>query len=902
MSSRIKRSPHDFVFKQELGNGSYSRVYKAVDRSDGQRVFAVKVCSKRHIIHENKVKYVTIEKNTLNLLARAHHPGIVKLYSTFHDEENLYFVLDFAAGGELLSLLHRIGRFTEAWARHFIAQLIDTTEFIHSQGVIHRDLKPENVLLHRDGKLMVTDFGTATSVNQESGLSGTASFVGTAEYVSPELLLFNQCLFASDVWALGCMLYQFIQGSPPFRGENELQTFEKIVALEYPWANSSTGGVVSLVRQILTLDPSQRPTLNVVKKDKWFEHVDWSNRETLWRGIWQVQPPSRNYNNNSSSSNLPLAKQKRRKPAKVGNTTSSIVEWRRRLGIETGTHTTTDINRKNVKQTTNNNTNNTTTTNNNDNNSNNNNSNNNNSNNNSHNKPVRSNSMIRAQAMAHVQEQAELQARMRAPLPKPPGGAVKPFGMSRPTTSQRQQPIPKSASSSFPAVTPPLRPMHRAPTAPPPQLSRTPMQPHPSSITRPPTAPSFQTRTPSPVGRARPPIHAPMPRTASSPVKRADSPLYKVPTPSSQLSDAPALLAPAPSTAAPQVPVPAPVQVPSLPPITKSAGENIGESAGYYSSKQTHQPGLQKTIQPTPTQALQPPSIPTPGKPMSSPPKTAPPKLSLDTSQRPSVLTNGSTAVMATSSGGRRSSESEILKQDLVHLFEIPFSNSGPDISLQSYKRVDNGLITKLVAEHKSELRPRDQQPAILTLFKDGTLQYKQRNSGVRTVANIGDTSLSLYDFEFYERQCKGFLILEKYHNKVWFISLPGCFNNKDNNNNNNNNNQNLQFSIIGSDENWVDCIFAARQLIEDQGLADRLNNVGVSSPRLTSPTIPMTPIYTKSRTPSSGSNTPKKYFVPNNMVVSSSRSQVLHSLNRNAGVVDASMGASAAFKSLQKK
>lgn len=886
MSSRIKRSPHDFVFKEELGNGSYSRVYKAVDRSDPQRVYAVKVCSKRHIIQEDKVKYVTIEKNTLNLLARAHHPGIIKLYSTFHDEENLYFVLDFAAGGELLTLLHRVGRFSEPCARHFIAQLIDTTEFIHSQGVIHRDFKPENVLLHRDGRLMVTDFGTATSVTQENAAGG-ASFVGTAEYVSPELLLYNQCQFASDIWALGCMLYQFIQGVPPFRGENELHTFEKIVALDYPWASSHKGGVVALVRRILTLDPSQRPNLTSIKQDKWFEQVDWHNREVLWKGIWQVQPPRqqqlefqyRNNNSSSSNNNLPLAKQRRRKPAKVANTTSSIVEWRRRLGIETHQ---IDVSRKNAKPAATNN-----------NPISNNASMNGTGSSNKSNKSIRSNSMIKAQAVAHIQEQAELQARMRAPLPKEPGSLTKSFTANKPTpataaaTAQqsihsplplpqhRPHPIPKSASSSLP-TTASSAPVNRPPTAPP--LSNPPVQSHPP-ITKPPTAPTSQTRTPSPGGTVRAPIQPTMPKTAS-PVNRV-SPPVRNDNHTSNGAHMPPLQNPGlpPTTA----PVPMPARAPALPPVTKTSKGNINVSA----PPATSQPA---SGQPLPTQA---PLTASAGKTIPSPPKTAPPKLSLDTDQPPSVLTNHN-AFAATASSKKKESEPGIVKQDSMHIFEIPFNNSGPDISLQSYKRVDNDLIRKLVTDHKSELRPKDQQPSLLTLLKDGTLQYRQRDAGVCYMANVGDNSLSMYDFEFYESQGRGFLILEKYHHKIWFVSLPKGINN--------NSYDNPQFPVIGSDENWVDAIFRARQLADDQGLVDRLNNVEVSSPRLSSPTIPMTPIYPNSRIPSGGSNTAKKYAAPNNMVVSSSRSQVLHALNRNAGVMDASMGASAAFKNLQKK
>lgn len=361
MSMSRKRTPQDFLFKEQLGHGSYSTVYKAVDRSTGQ-VFAIKVCSKKHIISEKKVKYVTIEKNTMNLLANGNHPGIIKLYYTFHDPENLYFVLDLAPGGELLQLLQSQGRFSEAWSRHFMCQLVDSLEYIHSCKVVHRDLKPENLLLSSEGRLMITDFGVASNLDSSNdNLSSSSSFVGTAEYVSPELLLQNKSNYCSDVWALGCMLYQFSQGTPPFKGENELATFEKIVNLDYRWICSVSPLVMDLVSNILVIDPAVRYTIPQIKKHAWFSEVDWSNKEAIWKGIWQVYrksdrvpanaaplPASASSSSPSSSSSLIANKQlhvidtpiknipiqpRKRKPMKVTQTTSSIVEWRKTLGI-----------------------------------------------------------------------------------------------------------------------------------------------------------------------------------------------------------------------------------------------------------------------------------------------------------------------------------------------------------------------------------------------------------------------------------------------------------------------------------------------------------------------------------------------------------------------------------------
>src|SRR6202012_3226269 len=141
-----------------LGEGSYSTVLAATDRNNG-REYAIKVLDKRHIIKEKKVKYVNIEKDTLNRLTE--HPGIVRLYYTFQDERSLYFVLDLATGGELLGFLKKMTTFDEECTRFYGAQILDAIEYMHSRGVIHRDLKPENVLLDDQMHVKITDFGTA---------------------------------------------------------------------------------------------------------------------------------------------------------------------------------------------------------------------------------------------------------------------------------------------------------------------------------------------------------------------------------------------------------------------------------------------------------------------------------------------------------------------------------------------------------------------------------------------------------------------------------------------------------------------------------------------------------------------------------------------------------------------
>ena len=153
----MKKGVKDFEFGRTLGEGSYSTVLAATDRTT-LREYAVKVLDKRHIIKEKKVKYVNIEKDTLNRLND--HPGIVRLYYTFQDERSLYFVLDLASNGELLGVLKSIGTFDEECTRFYGAQILDAIDYMHSRGVLHRDLKPENVLLDSHMHVKITDFGT----------------------------------------------------------------------------------------------------------------------------------------------------------------------------------------------------------------------------------------------------------------------------------------------------------------------------------------------------------------------------------------------------------------------------------------------------------------------------------------------------------------------------------------------------------------------------------------------------------------------------------------------------------------------------------------------------------------------------------------------------------------------
>lgn len=284
----VKKTPNDFIFGKVIGDGSYSTVYLAKEVSSGTE-FAIKVLEKKHIVRERKTEYVMREKE---VLMKLNHPYIIRLYYTFQDPDRLYFVLNYAKRGELLDYLSKLSCFDVKCTQWYSAEIVLALEYMHSQGIIHRDLKPENILLNDEMHIQITDFGSAKLLKTKEGEETREpqrknSFVGTAQYVSPEVLTSKSAHYSSDLWALGCIVYQLLSGLPPFRGGHEYQIFQKITKLEYEFPDCFDSLAKDLVEKLLVLEPSERlgrpetggfPSL---KEHMFFEGIDWDNLPKL---------------------------------------------------------------------------------------------------------------------------------------------------------------------------------------------------------------------------------------------------------------------------------------------------------------------------------------------------------------------------------------------------------------------------------------------------------------------------------------------------------------------------------------------------------------------------------------------------------------------------------------------
>ncbi|XP_046325903.2 3-phosphoinositide-dependent protein kinase 1-like isoform X1 [Haliotis rufescens] len=285
-----KKTPNDFIFGKAIGEGSFSTVYLAKEVGVDKEV-AVKVLDKRHIIKERKNEYVMRERE---VLMKLNHPFFIQLFCTFQDTERLYFVLSYARGGELLHYLNKLSSFDVACTQFYAAEIVIALQHLRNLGIIHRDLKPENILLNDEMHIQITDFGSAkilkdsSPVENSKGGDGTPasggrrnSFVGTAQYVSPEVLTSKKASFSSDLWALGCIIYQFLAGLPPFRGGHEYQIFQKITKLEYDFPEGFPDSATDLVEKLLVIDETNRlgcPELGgfgPLKDHEFFKSINW---------------------------------------------------------------------------------------------------------------------------------------------------------------------------------------------------------------------------------------------------------------------------------------------------------------------------------------------------------------------------------------------------------------------------------------------------------------------------------------------------------------------------------------------------------------------------------------------------------------------------------------------------
>jgi carbon catabolite-derepressing protein kinase len=249
-----------------LGYGAFAKVYHARNVRTGLSV-AIKAVSRQKVL---KGGFVANIKREIAIMHRMHHPHIVKLHEVLATKTKIYFVMEFAKGGELFGKIAR-GRFSEDLSRRYFQQLISAVGYCHSQGVFHRDLKPENLLLDENWDLKVSDFGLSAVTDQVRPDGLLHTLCGTPAYVAPEILSKKGYDGAKvDIWSCGVILYVLNAGYLPFNDPNLMVMYRRIYKGEFRCPKWTSPDLRRLIMRLLDTNPETRITVDEIVGDPWF--------------------------------------------------------------------------------------------------------------------------------------------------------------------------------------------------------------------------------------------------------------------------------------------------------------------------------------------------------------------------------------------------------------------------------------------------------------------------------------------------------------------------------------------------------------------------------------------------------------------------------------------------------
>jgi serine/threonine-protein kinase len=243
-----------YRIESEIGRGGMGVVYLATQAFPERKV-ALKVLSP-DLAADPLFRERFVRES--NAAASTEHPHIVPIYGAGEADGELYLAMRYVEGIDLRSLLEREGPLAPERAARICADIAEALEAAHERGLIHRDVKPGNVLLDARERAYLTDFGLIRRTQVETGITKTGQFMGTIDYVAPEQIAGGQVDGRADVYSLGCVLYECLTGTPPFRRDSEVATIYAHLH-EAPAPTDGSRGSASSVEAVAIRAMAKRP-------------------------------------------------------------------------------------------------------------------------------------------------------------------------------------------------------------------------------------------------------------------------------------------------------------------------------------------------------------------------------------------------------------------------------------------------------------------------------------------------------------------------------------------------------------------------------------------------------------------------------------------------------------------
>ena len=252
-----------YEVRNGVGRGGFATVFLAHDLNF-ERDVALKAISASE--SDDQETFFTTFVREARLIAKLLHPNILDVYDYGRVESEGYLVMPYADGGTLSTRLRAAGQLPLSDALAYFGQIVAGLTYAHQRNVIHRDLKPQNMLLFGDGRLVISDFGLAKFLSETNGLHSTR-VTGTPLYMAPEQWV-GQAGKATDVYALGIILYQLLAGVPPFQGENHSQLYllhtTQLLPRLADVRPDLPPGLQLFLEHLTAKDPAERPPASAI--------------------------------------------------------------------------------------------------------------------------------------------------------------------------------------------------------------------------------------------------------------------------------------------------------------------------------------------------------------------------------------------------------------------------------------------------------------------------------------------------------------------------------------------------------------------------------------------------------------------------------------------------------------
>lgn len=238
VDERIGTEIAGFRIESVLGQGGMGTVYVAEQTSPSRKIvlkllrpeLSRDVAFRRRFVHESEAA------------ASTEHPNIVPIYAAGEADGALYIAMRYVNGDDLRERVARDGPIPSDRAIEIVSHVASALDAAHARGLVHRDVKPSNILLDRQGNAYLSDFGLIKRSEVDTGLTKTGQFMGSIEYCAPEQIRGDEVDGRSDVYSLGCVLFEAIAGRPPFERETEIATLYAHLEQEPPALSSVSAG------------------------------------------------------------------------------------------------------------------------------------------------------------------------------------------------------------------------------------------------------------------------------------------------------------------------------------------------------------------------------------------------------------------------------------------------------------------------------------------------------------------------------------------------------------------------------------------------------------------------------------------------------------------------------------